>query len=136
MLPVVLDTNIVVAAGFARDSASAAILHAVERGELRMVWNDATRGEIEHIIGKIPPLRDRNSTVLFRESDRIDLTTHPQRFSAVPDPDDRVFAALAHAAGAILVTNDDHLLANRQAIGVEVLTAGQFRDRYLVGNGA
>jgi predicted nucleic acid-binding protein len=131
----VLDTNIVVAAGFARESASAAIVGAVARGELRMVWNDSTRREIEHILGRIPPLRGRSSVVRFREGDRIDLTTDPQRFRAVPDPDDRIFAALAHAAGAILVTNDDHLLANRQAIGVEVLTAGEFRDRYLVDPG-
>ena len=57
--PVVLDTNVLVAAGFKPRSASATIVDAVKQGQVRMVWNDATRREIEHIIGKIPPVRAR-----------------------------------------------------------------------------
>ncbi|MGZ3667280.1 MAG: PIN domain-containing protein, partial [Ktedonobacterales bacterium] len=56
-LSVVLDTNVFVAAGFNPHSASARLVDAVKRGEIRMVWNDATRREIERIVRQIPPLR-------------------------------------------------------------------------------
>lgn len=108
--PVVLDTNVFVAAGFNRWSASAKILDAVKHGELRMVWNDATRREIERILQRIPPLRAQPLAELFRAADWFSAETHPERFADIPDPDDRKFAALAHAAGAILISNDEHLL--------------------------
>ena len=123
---VVLDTNILVAAGFKRGSASAHIVDAVRDGSLRMVWNDATRHETERIIGKIPPLRGLDAGKLFRADDRVALETHPERFAIVKDPDDRKFAALAHAAGATLISNDDHLLSCRDLLPVTVLTADAF----------
>jgi uncharacterized protein len=124
--PVVLDTNVLVAAGFKRRSASAKIVDAVKQGQLRMVWNDATRREIEHIIGKIPPLRAHADGRLFRPTDQFTEPTDPERFSFIPDPDDRKFAALAKAAGATLISNDEHLLAHRDRIAVPVLTPGEF----------
>jgi predicted nucleic acid-binding protein len=41
-------------------------------------------------------------------------------------PDDRKFAALAHAAGATLISIHDHLLGCRLVLPVTVLTAGAF----------
>ena len=40
---VVLDTNVLVAAGFNRSSSSTKILQAIEDGQLEMLWNDGTR---------------------------------------------------------------------------------------------
>jgi predicted nucleic acid-binding protein len=91
-----------------------------------MVWNDATRRESERILGQIPPLRGIDAAQLFRAGDRISLDTHPEQFAAVPDPDDRKFAALAHAAGATLISNDAHLLSCRDRLPIIVLTAGAF----------
>jgi predicted nucleic acid-binding protein len=121
---VVLDTNVLVAAGFKPRSASARIVDAVKQGRVRMVWDDSTRQEIEHIIGKIPPLRAAAGARLFRPADRFTGPTHPERFAFIPDPDDRKFAALADAAGAILISSDDHLLAHRDRMGVPVLAPG------------
>jgi uncharacterized protein len=126
---VVLDTNVLVAAGFKSRSASAKIVDAVKQGQVRMVWNDATRREIEHIIGKIPPLRARADGRLFRPADQFTGPTHPERFAFIPDPDDRKFAALADAAGAALISNDEHLLAHRDRMAVPVLTPGEFWRR-------
>src|SRR5947209_9895048 len=53
---VVLDTNVFVAAGFNPGSHSARLVEAVRDGRLRMVWNDATRTEIEHVMRQIPRL--------------------------------------------------------------------------------
>jgi predicted nucleic acid-binding protein len=47
----------------------------------------------------------------------------------VGDPNDRKFAALARVAGAILVSNDDHLLARREEASITVLTSGEYVRR-------
>ncbi|HEU4642486.1 MAG TPA: PIN domain-containing protein [Gemmatimonadaceae bacterium] len=129
---VVLDTNVLVAAGFNSRSASARIVDAVKRGRLRMMWNDDTRREIERILRQIPPLRSLDAARLFHPADRYALATHPERFAIVPDPEDRKFAALAHAAGAILVSNDEHLLSHRDRLDVRVLTPAAFVEHVLL----
>ncbi len=131
---VVLDTNVFVAAGFNPRSASANILAAVRQGQVRMVWNQATRREIEHIIRQIPPLRARAAAgnaldALFRADDRFSAATYPHKFVAIPDPDDRKFAALAQAAGAILISSDEHLLRHTDLEDLTVLTPGAFWRR-------
>jgi predicted nucleic acid-binding protein len=126
---VVLDTNVLVAAGFNPRSASARIVNAVNQGELRMLWNDATRREIERIVRKIPPLRARAVAPLFHPEDRVTVPTHPERFAEIPDPDDRKFAALAEATAAVLISNDEHLLGHRDHLKLTVLTPGEFWKR-------
>jgi uncharacterized protein len=129
--PVVLDTNVFVAAGFNPRSASAEIVDAVRKGQLRMVWNDATRREIERTMHRIPPLRAHPVARLFRPADRFIAATHPEQFVDIPDPDDRKFAALAHAADAILVSSDEHLLRYRGPLNLTVLTPGTFSKNHL-----
>jgi uncharacterized protein len=136
LTPVVLDTNVFVAAGFNPRSASAKILEAVRQGQLRMVWNDETRRETEHIMQQIPPLRAHVASDLFRPEDRYSAATYPERFAYIPDPDDRKFAALAHAAGAILITNDNHLLRHRDRMDLTVLTPNEFWNRQQRSNHA
>ncbi|NMT64373.1 PIN domain-containing protein [Marinobacter orientalis] len=126
---VILDTNVLVAAGFNRHSASAKILGLVREGKLRMIWNRQTRGEIEHILGKIPALSKRDSKALFRENARFRGRTDPSRFRYVPDPADRKFAALADASGATLISNDDDLLGGRRRARVPIVTPGEFLRR-------
>lgn len=123
---VVLDTNVFVAAGFRPDSASGRILDAARAGSLRMIWSDATRREIEHIVHRIPPLEIRDLETLFVPANRIDAGLDPGRFSMVADPEDRKFAALAHAGGATLISNDDHLLSAARPAGIAVLSPGEF----------
>jgi putative PIN family toxin of toxin-antitoxin system len=126
---VVLDTNVWVAAGFNRRSASAKIVEAVRQGQLRMVWDDATRREVDRMMRRIPPLRGYAIGELFRASDRFSAATHRERFADIPDPDDRKFAALAHAAHAILVSSDEHLLGYRGGLELTVLTPAAFWRR-------
>jgi predicted nucleic acid-binding protein len=127
--PVVLDTNVFVAAGFNPRSASAQLVDAAKQGQIRIVWDDATRREIERILRQIPPLRTQAASDLFRPADHFTGATHPEWFAEIPDPDDRKFAALAYAAGATLISNDDHLLRHRERLEVPVLTPGEFWQR-------
>jgi predicted nucleic acid-binding protein len=126
-----VDTNVFVAAAFKRDSASARILEQVRAGDLRMVWNDATRRETQRILSKIPPISWSDAAELFREEDRFQGATSPEKFDYIPDADDRKFAALAEAAGAVLITNDDHLLSNRERAEFEILTPAEYWKRRL-----
>ena len=94
-----------------------------------MVWNEDTRRETRHILEKIPPLSWPSVAPLFRDDNRFDGPTNPEKFSHIPDADDRKFAALAEAAGAIIVTNDEHLLQGRDRANIEILTPDEFSSR-------
>jgi predicted nucleic acid-binding protein len=126
---VVLDTNIFVGAGFNSRSSSARLVDAVRDGRLRMIWNDATRDEAEHILRRIPPLERDRFASLFREADRFRGETKPDQFRFVTDPADRKFAALAEAASVPLVTQDTVLLQDLARAGVPAVTAGEFVRR-------
>ncbi len=126
---VILDTNVFVAAGFNRRSASACILEQVRSGRLRMIWNEQTRSETQHILDKIPPLSWSSVAELFRQDDRHHGETAPEKFDYIPDPDDRKFAALSEVTGAVLLTNDDDLLSNRDHARLEILTPGEYWER-------
>jgi uncharacterized protein len=127
---IILDTNIFVAAGFNRASTSARVVERVRSGDLRMVWNEQTRRETQFIVNKIPPLSWEQMRALFREEDRHEGETAPEKFDTIPDEDDRKFAALAAATGSILITNDDHLLDQREQSGLEILTPGEYWNKY------
>jgi predicted nucleic acid-binding protein len=118
---VVLDTNVFVGAGFNPASSSARLLAAVRDGQLRMIWDDATRDETAHILRQIPALSWDGVAQLFREQDRFPGETHPEAFGCVPDPADRKFAALASAAGVPLVSSDRALLAASDCAGIDIL---------------
>jgi uncharacterized protein len=122
----VLDTNVFVAAGFNPRSHSARLVEAVRDGRLRMIWDDSTRDEVQHILRQIPRLSWSSIADLFRDTDRFGGPTHPSQFQFVPDPDDRKFAALADAAQVPLVTSDAGLLNVRSLAAVPILKPGEF----------
>lgn len=125
---VVLDTNVIVAAGFEPAGHAARLLERVRRGELRAVWNDATRHGTERIVRTIPPLAAAAAALdeLYRPEDRCDAPADPAAFRFVPDPEDRKYLALATAAGATLVTLDEHLLGARDRASVPVLRPDEY----------
>jgi predicted nucleic acid-binding protein len=125
---VVLDTNVIVAAGFQPRSAAGWLLDAIREGALRLVWDDATRREAERIVGRIPPLARTRIDELYKPEDRYEGTADPAAFAFVEDADDRKFLALAAATGAVLVTLDEHLLGVRAQTSVRVVTPREYRD--------
>jgi predicted nucleic acid-binding protein len=66
---------------------------------------------------------------LFRPQDCHQGRTNPEAFDFIPDADDRKFAALAESTGAVLLTNDDDLLSNRDRARLEILTPGEFWEQ-------
>jgi len=126
---VILDTNVFVAAGFNPHSASAQIVEKVRSGQLRIIWNEPTRREVEHILSKIPRLSWGRVAALFREEDLYVGETYPERFGYIPDPDDRKFAALSEATGVTLLSRDDDLLSSRDQAQVAILTPREYWER-------
>jgi predicted nucleic acid-binding protein len=127
---VVIDTNVFVAAGFNPRSAAARILDRVRDGRLQLVWNRPTRDETEMILRRIPRLDCGQFAELFQPEAEYFGSVDPDAFAAVPDRDDRKFAALSAAANAPLVTSDYDLLAHRDTIGIAVLTPREFLGEY------
>ena len=123
---VVLDTNVLVAAAFSPRCHAAWIVEAVREERLQLVWNEATRRETRHVLDRIPPISWEPFSDLFREENRYRGRVNPGWFGHVDDPDDRVFGALAYAAGATLITQDDDLLEGRSNVGVPILTPTEF----------
>jgi len=129
---VVLDTNVYVAAAFNPRSSAASILRAVRNGRLQLVWDEPTVRETRLILKRIPPISWEWFADLFGEENRFRDIVDPAWFGNVEDPDDRKFAALAYAADATLVTQDDHLLRCRSAVGIRIATPHEFAERLAV----
>jgi len=91
-----------------------------------MVWNDATRRENEAVLRRIPPLDWEEFSVLFDPGGEFKGDTAPNLFNRIEDPEDRKFAALAAATGAIVISSDSHLLSCREELPITVLTAREF----------
>jgi uncharacterized protein len=126
---IVIDTNVLVAAGFHPRSAAARILAGVREGRFQLIWNEPTRRESELILRQIPPLDWERVADLFRPEMQFLGPVDPESFVFVPDPEDRKFAALSVAAQANLVTSDNDLLSHKDSIGVDVLTPRAFLAR-------
>ena len=129
MKGVVVDTNVFVAAGFNPNTASARLLDGFREGRFRLIWDRPTRSETEMILRRIPRLDWSLAADLFRPEGEFKGPVDPGAFTAIADPDDRKFAALAAAANAPLVTNDKLVLAQRGRIGVEIATPREFLAR-------
>jgi predicted nucleic acid-binding protein len=126
---VVIDTNVFVGAAFNPSSHSAALVRAVREQRLSMPWSDDTRAEVERVLRKIPPLSWSDFQGLFRAGEHHPGSPDERGLAWVADPDDRKFAALARAVGAVLVSNDEHLLARRAEATITVLTPHEYGER-------
>lgn len=131
LMNIVLDTNVIVAAGFAKDSDAAAIVEAVRNDRFTLIWDKATERETRRIVEQIPPLAWGDFTGLYREANRYTGDLSTDRFTAVEGPLDRHFAALAEATDSVLVTNDDDLLGVREQFELTIDTPGEFARKHM-----
>src|SRR5947209_3908934 len=108
---VILDTNVLVAAAYNAGSASRRVVEACLGGRLTAVHSPALRREYEHILARAArgrPYLER----LQRLLEQAQVVVPEETPRVVPDdPDDDKLVAAALAAGAVLVTNDAHLLS-------------------------
>src|SRR6516162_6086335 len=118
---VVLDTNVLVAAAYNPRSASRQVVEACLGGELTPVLSGALRREYEFILARAA----RGRPYLERVHQLLDggEVVEPARTPRVvpDDPEDDKLVAAALAAGAVLVSNDRHLLAVHGQHGLRVM---------------
>jgi predicted nucleic acid-binding protein len=126
---VLIDTNVFVAAGFNSKSAAARVLEGVREGRFRLIWNEPTQRETEIIVRRIPRLDWASIADLFQPEAEFAAPVDLEAFTAISDPDDRKFAALSAAANVPLITNDERVLAEGGAVGIEALTPRAFLGR-------
>lgn len=118
---VVLDTNVLIAAAYNPDSASRRIVEACLKGERTAILSPALRREYERILTRAARGQSYLSQlqVLLEKAEVVEPAETPR---VVPDdPDDDKLVAVALAAGAVLVTNDAHLLAVVGHQGLQVV---------------
>lgn len=127
-LRVVIDTNVFVAAAFDPRSNAARVLAEVREGRLVLVWDAATRRETEHVLRRIPRLDPADASALFSRGEEW-TGSRAADVSAIADPDDRKFAALAAGSGAVLVSSDQHLLGVRDILPATVETPAELLRR-------
>ena len=127
--PVVLDTNVLVAAAYNPRSASHRVVEACLGGGLTPVVSGALRREHEFILARAA----RGRLYLERLHQLLDgaEVVEPARTPRVvpDDPEDDKLVAAALAAGALLVTNDAHLLAIAGHEGLKVVRPADVRAR-------
>lgn len=108
---IVVDTNVLVASAYNRESASRRIVDACLAAQLDVVTSLAIRGEYDHILPRA--IHDRNqlerTMELIRHSRVVAPISTPRVVDEDPDDDKFVAAAVAGKADA-LVTNDQCLL--------------------------
>lgn len=128
-MELVLDTNIFVAASFNPNSASGRIVKSIGEKQHDLVWNKATKRETKRILKKIPPVSWSQFENLFLEKSEYEGKVDVGGLDFIKDKEDIKFAALARTTGAVLVTNDDHLLSVRSRFDFSCMTSGEFQRR-------
>jgi putative PIN family toxin of toxin-antitoxin system len=118
---VVQDTNVLVAAAYNPRSASRHVIEACLGGELTPVLSPALRREYEFILARAARGRPYLERVhqLLDSAEVVEPAQTPR--AVLDDPGDDKLVAAALAAGAVLVTNDAHLLALAGHEGLEVV---------------
>jgi len=128
---VVLDTNLLIAAGYSASSASRQIVEACLQGELTAILSPAVRREYEQLLRQALR-RDDYRKKLQQLLDRAEVVEPSDTPRVVPeDPDDDKLLAAAVAGNAdMLISNDQHLLQLGGYPGVRIMTPREFvRER-------
>jgi putative PIN family toxin of toxin-antitoxin system len=126
---VVLDTNVIVSAGIAPGGVPARLIFDwVLKGQVRAVISPAVAAEYREVVRRpkfhrygFPPL-----WLEFLIEESLWLRDSESRAQPYPDPNDVPFLALAHAAGAWLVTGNLKHFPETARNGVTVLSPADY----------
>ena len=123
---IVLDTNLLIAGRWNKNSSSARILDLCILGELQAVYTSQIKDENMFILGKVKPPKDYLDKVheFYRKSEKV---TAGEKISACPDPSDNRFLEAAIAGKAdYVITNDHHLLDLKEYESIKMIRPGTF----------
>jgi len=125
LITVILDTNIFVAAYWARSSASARLIKACIEGKLQAQYSKEVKREVMRVLRqiKVPESYFRSLEPFWDKA--VEVQGVPVDSVRVEDPDDQKFIEAAVGGEAdYLITNDDHLLKIGYIGRTEILRPG------------
>lgn len=126
-LKIIIDTNLLVACMFNKNSASSEIINLAEKGMVDVMWHQKIRDEAKLITGKISnavPNAKIDINKVFKEQNEVKDVPNVENVS--DDPEDNKFLACAIAASAdMIVSNDAHLLDLKSFNGIPIYNSGQ-----------
>lgn len=130
-MPIVLDTNVLVAGLLSAAGPPGWILEAVVKGELELAFDMAIREEYEDVLRRAEFQFPANRIDdLLAVVDRFGLlvTAAPPGSTPLPDSNDEPFLAVAAATGSVLVTGNVRHYPARSRGGVLVQTPREFME--------
>lgn len=137
-MKVVLDTNVLISAIIATGVPHTVLLAGFQ-GEYRLIQTPDTLMEFHQTLEKYPDRFGLDEDAIRTEVDLVsyfaEFVTPTEEITYVDaDPDDDKFLEAAVAGDAdFLVTGDTHLLDIHLFRAVDIVTAREFHDAYLLG---
>ena len=122
---VLLDTNVFIAAYWARSSASARLIKACIEGRVQAHYSRQVKRELVRMLRaiRIPDSYVKGLDAFWDRAKEVEAV--PVDSIVVSDPDDQKFVEAAAAGGTdFLVTNDEHLLRVGYVGRTEILKPG------------
>lgn len=122
---VLLDTNVFVAAYWAKFSASARLIKACTQGRIIAHYSTPVKREIIHILKQIKVSQAYMQELEAFWEVAVEVVPVPVESVKVADPDDQKFLEAAVGGQTdYLITSDDHLLEIGHISRTEILTPG------------
>ncbi len=126
-MKIIIDTNLLVAYMFNKNSASSEIIGMAEKGMVNVMWHREIKDEAKFITDKIlsaVPSTKIDIDKVFTEQNEV--KEMPKVEGVSEDPADDKFLACAIAVGAdMVVSNDRHLLDIKSFKGIPIYNSGQ-----------
>jgi putative PIN family toxin of toxin-antitoxin system len=126
MPTVVVDTNLIIAGRWKKQSSSNRIIDRVISGGLEAVYTTDVKNENLYILEKVKAPRDYMDKILrfYRHSRKV---YSDRRITACRDKaDDRFLEAAVAGKADYIISSDRHLLELKEFEGVKILKPGVF----------
>jgi hypothetical protein len=132
MVKIVLDTNLLVAGRWNKNSSSMWILDFCIRGAFTPVYTEEIKRESLHILGKVkPPAEYMEKVTMFYDKGELVRPPHRRIHASVDMSDNRFLEAAVAGKADYLISNDHHLLDLREYEGIRIIRPGAFMRTYI-----